>query len=216
MVGYAGAPQRALLWNNDGEAHGLGISSDYLYSFATAINSSGQIVGVMGGHAFLYTGNTIQDFGTLGGKWSYAAAINSDGQLVGNSYTGNGNDRHAFLYADGSMHDLGTLGSTVSEARAINDSGQVVGYNELHPLNHAFLWEPGSGMVDLNTLVAPLPYGWTLQIANGINNSGQIVGTAGNGASTRAFLLTPVPEPSTIALLATAAVGLLVYGWRRS
>jgi len=42
-------------------------------------------------------------------------------------------------------------------------------------------------------------FGWTLINAEGINNSGQIVGTDPSG-QTEAFLLTPTPEPSTVAL----------------
>jgi probable HAF family extracellular repeat protein len=55
----------------------------------------------------------------------------------------------------------------------------------------------GGGFVDLNPLIDPLS-GWTLEAANGINASGQIVGYGiGPDGDTDAFLLTPVPEPST-------------------
>ena len=56
-------------------------------------------------------------------------------------------------------------------------------------------------MVDLNTLIDPT-LGITLTGAVDINNSGQIVAN-GNYASpgVHAFLLTPVPEPGTTALL---------------
>jgi hypothetical protein len=44
-----------------------------------------------------------------------------------------------------------------------------------------------------------------------INDAGQIVGYGKYGGETRAFLLTPIPEPS---MLAMAALGLLI-GVRR-
>jgi hypothetical protein len=55
-------------------------------------------------------------------------------------------------------------------------------------------------MLDLNSLVT-LPAGWTLTEAWDINNAGQIVGYASFNGLNRAFLLTPVPEPTTVASL---------------
>ena len=54
-------------------------------------------------------------------------------------------------------------------------------------------------VTDLGTL------GGTESWAYGINSSGQ----------THAFLLTPTPEPSTLALLAVGFATFLVYSWRR-
>ena len=70
-------------------------------------------------------------------------------------------------------------------------------------------------MQDLNNLIAPTS-GWTLEEANGINDLGQIVGGGYNSSGQwHAFLLTPIPEPSTFVLLAAGAVGLLGFAWRR-
>ncbi len=51
-------------------------------------------------------------------------------------------------------------------------------------------------MVDLNTLISPSS-GWTLTAAGGMNDLGEIAGYGTIGGVTHAFLLTPVPEPST-------------------
>jgi hypothetical protein len=67
-------------------------------------------------------------------------------------------------------------------------------------------------MKDLNSLIEP-GLGITLTSAPDINDEGQIVA---NGytpfVGEHAFLLTPVPEPSTWALIGMAFLALL--GWR--
>ncbi len=68
---------------------------------------------------------------------------------------------------------LGILpGFPNSMATGINGSGQVVGYSEVFSTAscHAFLWQAGTGIQDLNPSI-----GQTLSFANGINNSGQVV-----------------------------------------
>jgi probable HAF family extracellular repeat protein len=187
------------------------------HSYAYAINDAGQVVGeadISGGssHAFLYTGGIMTDLDTRPGSTSSEAlAINGAGQVVGGANV-NGGGMHAFLFAAGQMQDLGTLeGTTTSLACGINSSGQVVGYS--YNLSggaprSAFLYS-GGVMTDLNTLIARST-GWSLQEANAINDAGQIVGWGYNSAGQQdAFLLTPVPEPATLTLLALGAMGML-------
>jgi len=68
-------------------------------------------------------------------------------------------------------------------------------------------------MQDLNNLIDP-NLGWTLTNAVGINDNGQICGYGQYGGQQEAFLLTPVPEPSTLGLLGAAALAALGYAWR--
>jgi probable HAF family extracellular repeat protein len=178
----------------------LGTLPGGTYSDAYGINASGQVVGFSDTtiltdyspqHAFLYSGSTMTDLGTLGGTYSEASGINASGQVVGWSdfnYSENGTQyitHHAFLYNGSTMTDLGTLGGVWSYANGINASGQVVGGADTTGDNaeHAFLYS-GSTMTDLGTLGGSDSSAW------GINASGQVVGrswTTGNAAQ-HAFL----------------------------
>ena len=110
------------------------------------------------------------------------------------------------------MTDLGTLGGVSSEANAINNEGQVVGDFEVKYQDYAFLFEDGA-MVDLNSLISASS-GWDLAVATDINDQGDIVGYGENSAgNTDGFLLIPVPEPVSTALLGIG--GLILFLRRR-
>jgi probable HAF family extracellular repeat protein len=156
---------------------------------------------------------TVTDLGTLGGSYTQSSAmgINNSGQVAGWSGTTGDAAQHAFLYSGSQMTDLGTLGGvyTNSNANSINNSGQIVGWSFSADLSnqHAFLYGNGT-MTDLNSLIARSS-GWKLYGAHGINDNGWIVGTGINSSGQyHAFLLTPVPEASTLALMGIAAVSL--------
>ncbi len=84
-------------------------------------------------------------------------------------------------------------------ATALNNSDQVVGY-EPGSDQLAFLWSKDDGLLDLNGLIDP-NLGITLTRANGINDMGQIIAYSESGFVRTAYLLTPVPEPSSLVLL---------------
>jgi probable HAF family extracellular repeat protein len=208
----------AFLWQNAIGMQDLGTLGGSS-SYATAINNGGQVVGYSpsGGldHGFLWqSGKGMQDIGTLGGACD-ANSINNLGQVVGTSATSSSH-LHAFLWQNGiGMQDLGTLGGLAASAADINDGGLVVGQSLTSSgVEHAFLWQSGIGMQDLNGLIDS-SLGWTLTNASAINLSGQIVGNGQVGGEGHAYLLTPVPEPSTFVLLGIGAVSLLAYRWRQ-
>ena len=68
---------------------------------------------------------------------------------------------------------------------------------------------------DLNTRLVSNPTGMTLVEALSINDGGFIVGFGLVGGAEHAFLLTPVPEPGTLALCGLGLGGLALRAWRR-
>jgi len=188
---------------------------------ATAVNASGEVVGISGlcdvavgawtaEHALLWKGGKATDLGSLGGAgWNTPMAINTRGHIAGFSdlpgdvVDGQLNANfHAFIWTKeaGHMIDIGTLpGDSLSEALDINDDDQVVGVS--YPSAHAFIWQNGK-MTDLNSLISSSS-ALLLIAAGGINNSGVITGQAcviadGGcpfGADTPAFYAIPGAPP---------------------
>jgi probable HAF family extracellular repeat protein len=192
---------------------------------ANDINDSGQIVGGArdasnGGFlAFLYRGSTMQSLGTLGGSSSEAFGINSAGQIVGSAYLPGDVFQHCFLYSGGAMHDLGSLDpNTSSVGRAINSTGEIVGYGGV--ANHGFVYSSGV-FSDLNSLIDPAS-GWLIGAAYDLNDAGQIIGEgyvpSDDYAYKHAYLLTPVPEPTSLLLVALGSFALggsVIRRWAR-
>ena len=154
---------------------------------ANAINNQGQVVGDsdlagdLVSHPFLWErGKKIKDLGSLEGSFATAEWINDVGEVIGFSFTKGDEVLHAFLWKRGVLTDLGTLeGDISSNAFGINNKGQVVGQSWFFDgqevtASHAFLWENGGPMVDLNTLVVN-PSDLQLTEANFITDRGWIV-----------------------------------------
>jgi probable HAF family extracellular repeat protein len=222
IIGSYSGSYHATVWNGTTPTD-LGIESQ-----AFAINDAGQVagwrntMGDLGGagtHATVWNGITATDLGTLGGTQSMARAINNAGLVAGESNIIGDAATHATVWNGTTAIDLGTLGGTISGASAINNAGIVVGYSSTlgNGAAHATLWQ-GTIATDLNTFLDAnaISDGWILNYANGINDSGLIVGTAFNSVTSiyHAFLLTPVPEPETYAMM-LAGLGLVSFVARR-
>lgn len=168
-------------------------SGGRVYSYATAIDERGQVVGWRGndlgygmGRAFLWHGGRFTTLGTLPGRaYSWARGINERGQVVGESYSldeaqdGLAVQVRAFRWQNGRMLDLGALpGMTESSAIAINERGQVLGSSCCATgslVGHAFLRLNGK-LVDLGELT-PIA----------LNDRGQVIANT-EGENGRAVL----------------------------
>jgi probable HAF family extracellular repeat protein len=145
------------------------------------LNNRGQVVGTsnLAGdiftHGFLWDRGVLKDVGTFGGDNSTAMWIDEAGDVVGAGDFPGDQTHDAFLLKNGVKTDLGNLGGT-STAHAINEKGQIVGASRALDGNpHAFLWENGGPMVDLNALI-PSNSSLQLQFANYISDPGEIAG----------------------------------------
>jgi len=205
-------------------------------SFGRAINNSGQATGTFNpvctaedhwwhphdiygnpepaatDHAFLYSGGAVGNLGSPCGVVSHGMAINDLGLVAGytqTSWEGWSVEQACLFPGDGTVSILGHLGGGASFAYGIDDTGQVVGYSlTASAQNHAFLYS-GGVMTDLNDLIDP-GSGWTLVEARALNDSGQIVGYMSHpNSQAHAYLLTPVPEPATLSLVALGGLGLI-------
>ena len=138
-------------------------------------------------HAFLYTGSTMSDIGTLLSSLpnSFGYGINASGHVTGTAYDAGYSQPHAFFYNGTTAVDIGSIGGLGATALGINDGDHIVGYYDTtNSTSHAFLYFGGT-MTDLGTLGGDYSYGI------GINNSNVVVGGSFvdvNNATYHAFI----------------------------
>ncbi len=144
-----------------------------------------------------------------------AMAVNDAGTIVGYQSGGDGSIQATIFREDGSLDQLGTLGLEESWALDVNQANETVG--------RAFAFGPGglitkafvtSGRDMLDILEnSSNPDGWLLVEATAINDHGVIVGNGLFQGEPRAFMATPVPEPSSV-VLALTSLALFAFGRR--
>jgi hypothetical protein len=92
---------------------------------------------------------------------------------------------------------------------AIDDNGRILGwYAGIDSHRHGFLYDKGT--------YTPIMFpGATDTSPIDINSLGEIIGSVTISNEPHGFVATPIPEPSTLALLGMGAISLLAYAWRR-
>jgi uncharacterized membrane protein len=124
--------------------------------------------------------------------------------VVGGSVVGS--HQIATEWNDGAVINLGGLaGSTDSYAYGLNDSGDVVGWSLVSGQIYATEWT-GDQVINLGALLGTTNSSY----AYGINDAGVVV-----GASAYNPPFSPVPEPSTWAMMLIGFAGLSYAGYRR-
>lgn len=198
----ASTVQQAVVWDLAGTATRIGSGE------ARAINDLGEVAGVTiePGRPTAFIWSPAQGLTTFGAEHDDANVLgmNNRGQVVG--YT-EGPSFEAFVWS--AAAGMRTIGSNFLP-RSINDLGTVVGASFfVDGDERAFIWTPDGGMQDLNGLLDPqAPPGTWLAEAVGINNSGEIAALASIDGLQRAVLLTPVPEPGSMALVTLGVFAL--------
>jgi uncharacterized membrane protein len=139
-----------------------------------------------------------------------ADGINNTGDIVG-FYQGPAIQLdHGFLLRDGVFTDILYPLTIYTRAHGINDLGDIVGeYSDSQSRLHGFVLSGGV----YSTVDFP---GAVYTVALGINDSGSIVGLYSPGNGIEAFIASPVPEPSTLLLLAGCSIGLEMARRRKS
>jgi uncharacterized membrane protein len=147
--------------------------------------------------------------------------INNAGQVLGHKF---GSLSEIFVMnSDGSFTILDLPGTLLLDKRdfsgisvlpRFNDSGQIVGSLLAEDgTSFSFLTSiSGEDFINLSMQEDIIAAGWSNIMVSDINNLGQISGTGIINGQTRAFLLTPVPEPETYAMM---LAGLSLLGFMR-
>lgn len=208
-------PSRTFFYDN-GQAIDLGVGS---FSFPRDMNESGQIIGNWRWSPFLYSGGEVTRIVVgAGDQYSTSAQdLNNRGQVLGDTFDRRDSGVEPFLYSDGVAHELTALVGHMPVH--LNDLTQVTALSGGEEAHLVFYSDDDGRVTDLTRwLMNSFDDIASVDVTHtnfALNDLGQLAipATLTNGERT-IFVLTPVPEPSTFALMLVGA-GLLAGAARR-
>jgi uncharacterized membrane protein len=212
--------EESFLANNDGTSGLIHISTpddaSGIPPTAVGLNDRGQVAVNGSTFGFLWTAAAGARNLTPGATSSRTVDINNAGQVLG-VLVDDALLTQVFLTApDGGPLTLIGAPGEGNDPTGLNIRGQIVGTKSFAGQVHGYVSGPdGVGFTDLDLLDSVVRGGWTDLSPVAINDRGQIAGTGVLNGQQLAFLLTPVPEPGTYALM-VAGLGLLGLVRRRS
>jgi hypothetical protein len=159
------------------------------------------------GHVAIYSQGVLTMVPGSAGLDIQPEGINNADQVVGYASDNTHRLSEGVVLSHGQATFLGASPGAESFANAINDAGVIVGDEETPTGFFATVYDSGTGWVNLNSVVTN-GSGWSLEFAHSINSEGQIAGIGRHNGVPSAYLLTPIPEPSTLALFGVALLGL--------
>jgi hypothetical protein len=183
------------------------------YWTTDAAGATGQIAGTV---TPMFGGATFTNINHLlpANTNSQATGVNDAGVVSGFYQEGPNASPVFTAFSDtaGKITSFMVPGSVSTQALGINDRGWIVG-------DYTVAGGDMFGFLDKGGVFTTLdPFGSTAVTANGINDNGNVVGFYVNAAGTSGFVSmrlgsTPIPEPSTWAmmLLGFAGLGFLAY-----
>jgi probable HAF family extracellular repeat protein len=182
---------------------------------ATGVNEAGIIIGRGAAGELAYNSNdgSVTRIADDVATEVRPQDINEAGAIVGSAVLEGHSSRHAFLFDGTRLRDLGTLGGSWSEALRVNDRGDVLGVSETSTgySNYFFYRDGQMHNVSAWLSAAGRPSGVINEQLAQMNEDGTLL--LQTDSVFMALAVSPIPEPTTTAMMAGGLFALA--GWAR-